>query len=140
MENVKNVNEKNVNEDLKEMSEERITLITDFSSVIKNIKIVPTVTKYATLYHAVVDVNGMFNFKVKVDESFVNFIKLCDKLKIKPFKCQTVVKEYSSEKDRQFTCVKFITIKNNICRFFIDRVDVESLELVFDQVNLTSKK
>ena len=81
MENVKNVNEKNVNENLNEMSEEKITLITDYSSVVRTIKIVPTTTKFATIYHAVVDVNGMFTFKVKVDESFVNFIKLCEKLK-----------------------------------------------------------
>lgn len=140
MENVKNVNEKNINENLNEMSEEKITLITDFSSVVRTIKIVPTTTKFATLYHAVVDVNGMYTFKVRVDENFANYINLCAKLGIKPFKVKTVVKELSSDKNRQFTCLKFVTNKDSVHRFFVDRMDVEALELIYDQLNLTTKK
>ena len=140
MENVKNVNEKNINENLNEMSEEKITLITDFSSVVRTIKIVPTTTKFATLYHAVVDVNGMYTFKVRVDENFANYINLCAKLGIKPFKVKTVVKELSSDKNRQFTCLKFVTNKDSVHRFFVDRMDVEALELIYDQLNLTAKK
>lgn len=141
MENVKNIeNVKNVNENLEEMSEEKINLITDYTPVIKTIKIVPTTTKYGTVYHAVVDVAGMHTLKVRIDENFANYINLCGKLNIKPFKVKTVVKELSTEKNRQFVCLKFVTIKDNVYRFFIDRSDVESIELIYEQSNLVAKK
>ncbi len=144
MENVKIDNVKNVNEnvEINEMSEDNISLVTDFTPVIRTIKIASNKTKYGTTYLAVVDVSGIYSFKVRVDEGFVNYINVCEKLGIKPFKFKTVVKEYSAEKNRQFVCVKFVTIKDNTYRFFVDRVDTESLEMIFEnfQATQTTKK
>lgn len=138
MENVKNVNE--INENLNEISEDKINLVKDFTKIIRTIKIVPTKTKYATTYHAVVDLSGMYTFKVRVDENLANYITLCGKLNIKPFKVKTVVKEFSPEKGREFICLKFVTTKDNVYRYFIDRVDSESLELIYDNAELSVKK
>ena len=144
MENVKIDNVKNVyeNVEINEMSEDKISLETDYTPIVRTIKIVPNKTKYNTTYLAVVDINGIYSFKVKIDEGLVNYINLCGNLGVKPFKFKTVVKEYSAEKNRQFVCVKFVTIKDNTYRFFVDRVDTESLEMIFEnfQATQTTKK
>jgi len=120
--------------------EEKIKVLTDFSPVINNIVIEPQVFKNFTSYLAKISVKNLGDIKVRIDENLVQYVKTCQKLNKQPFKTKVVVKEMNEEKQKSFVCVKFISLKDNVYRYFISRADVETLELVFDDYNEKLKK
>lgn len=115
-----------------EVNESKIKVLIDFTPVITNVVLEPQVFKNFTSFIAKVTVKELGDIKVRVDENLVNYVKLCQKLGKQPFKSKMVVKEYNSDKQKNYVCLKFISLKDNVYRYFIDRADVESLELVFD--------
>lgn len=123
-----------------EVNESKIMVLEDFTPVITNVVLEPQVLKNYTVFIARVSVKNLGDIKVRVDENLVNYVKLCQKLGKQPFKSKLVVKEYNSEKQKNYVCLKFVSLKDNVYRYFIDRADVESLELVFDIYNETLKK
>ena len=120
--------------------EEKIKVLIDFSPIITNIVIEPQVFKNFTSYLAKISVKNLGDIKVRIDENLVQYVKTCQKLNKQPFKTKVVVKEMNEEKQKSFVCVKFISLKDNVYRYFISRADVETLELVFDDYNEKLKK
>ena len=139
MENVKNVNENLINNE--EISEDKINVLVDYTPIVKNIKVVQNQAKFGTLYYLHADVEGNI-IKLKIDEGLIRYIKTCEKLGKKPFKLKTIVREMNTEKNKAFTCLKLITISGNVYRYFIDRLDVETIDLIYEdyQFNLKNKK
>lgn len=122
------------------IDENKIKVLEDFSAVVTNIVIEPQHYKSFTSYLAKITIKGVGDIKVKVDENLVQYVKTCQKLGKQPFKSKVVVKEMNEEKQKTYICVKFISLKDNVYRYFISRADVETLELVFDDYNEKLKK
>ena len=122
------------------VDENKIKVLVDFSPVVTNIVIEPQHLKNFTMYIAKITIKGVGDIKVKIDENLVQYVKICQKLGKQPFKSKVVVKEVNEDKQKNYVCLKFISIKDNVYRYFISRADVETLELVFDDYNEKLKK
>lgn len=133
-------NEKKGIESEEETKESDIRVLEDFAPVITNIVIEPQVFKSFTSYIAKITVKSVGNITVRVDESLVNYVKTCQKLNKQPFTSKLVVKEENVVKQKTYVCLKFTTAKGNVYRYFINRADIETLELVLDDYNLKLKK
>ena len=127
-------------EEKEEFDENKIKTLVDYSSIITNIVIEPQHFKNFTSYLAKITVKGVGDIKVKIDENLVQYVKTCQKLNKQPFKSKLVVKESNEEKQKTFVCLKFVSQKDNIYRYFISRADVETLDLVFDENEYKNKK
>ena len=121
-------------------NEEKIRVLVDYAPVVKDVVIVPQPTKYGTFYNAHADIVGIGEIKVRVDENLVRYIKTCQKLNIKPFKSKLVVKEINEEKNKTYSCVKFISNRDKAFRYFIARADEETLEMIYDDYQEKNKK
>lgn len=122
------------------VDESKIVELINFEPIISNIVIEPQVFKNFTSYIAKISVKNVGDLKVRVDENLVMFVKTCQKFKKQAFVSKSVVKEQNEEKKKNYVCLKFVTLKNNIYRYFISRADVETLELAFDEYNEKLKK
>ena len=49
------------------------------------------------------------------------------------------IKEFNEEKQREFTCVKFVLISGNVFRYFIDRADVNTIEYLYQKYQANKK-
>ena len=145
MEN-KNIEEKKENENViennekLEFNENKTKLIFDYSAILVCLKPVEEKTKFKTTYSFAVKVDGMREFSVKIDKSLFDYVVLCNSLGVKPFISKQIVREFSEEKNREYTCVKVVTIKGNIFRSFVDKATVESLDLVYGVYQSKNKK
>ena len=131
-----------IEEETKEekVDESKIVELINFAPIITSIVIVPQTFKTFTSYIAKITVKNVGDLKVRVDENLVMFVKTCQKLGKQAFISKTVVKEMNEEKQKNYVCLKFVTTKNNVFRYFIGRADVETLELAFDDYNEKMKK
>ena len=121
------------------IDENKIKVLVDFSPVITNIVIEPQHFKNFTSYYAKISVKNVGDIKVRIDENLVQYVKTCQRLNKQPFKSKVVVKEANEEKQKNYVCLKFVSTKENVYRYFISRADVETLELVFDDFNEKNK-
>ncbi|MBQ9792892.1 MAG: hypothetical protein IJW32_04045 [Clostridia bacterium] len=137
MENVKNVNESLVESE--EVNEEKIEVVIDYSPLLKGIRLATSQTRFGNLYFLNVDVGGLV-LKFKIDEGLYNYIKTCEKLNKQPFKLKSIVKERNIEKNKIFTSLKLINAFDNVFRYFVDRIDVDSLDLLLADFNFKNKK
>ena len=136
MSEIKNVeNEKNDSK----MNEEKIVVLTDYSPIVKDLRIVPSKTKYGTFYQIQVTLEGGAVIRTRCDQNLVQFIDLVIKNGDKPYKQKVLVKEFNEEKQREFTCVKFVLISGNVFRYFIDRADVNTIEYLYQKYQANKK-
>lgn len=140
MEEKNEIEKKIENKENLEFNEDKVRLVFDYSAILKNLSYTVNNGKNYKNYSFVVSVEGMRDFKVKLDESLYNYIILCENLGMRPFVSKQIVKEFSEEKNREFVCVKVVTNKGSIFRSFIDRATVESLEMVYEVYQTKNKK
>lgn len=139
-------NERTVEENSIEVfNEDKMKLVCDFAPILKNVGIsedlfTTKTGKKITTYYFVVKVDGVRDIKLKFDDQLYTYISTCKNLGVKPFVSKELVKEFSEEKNRDYTCLKLKSNKGRIYRYFIGRAEVESLEMVYDVYQSKNKK
>lgn len=132
--------EKEIKIEEEKFDENKIKVLEDYSQIVNNVVIEPQHFKNFTNYLAKISVKLIGDIKVRVDENLVQYVKTCQKLNKQPFASKSVVKEINEEKQKIFTCVKFVSTRGNIYRYFLSRADVETLELVFEELKQKENK
>lgn len=116
-----------------EIDERKIKIVTDYSSIVKTITLVPVKAKFGTYYQAEVLVEGWdLPFKTRVDDLFINNILISQKLGKQALAKKELVKEENSDKGKVYTCVKFTLTNGKVFRYFIGRADESSIDLLFE--------
>ncbi len=136
-----NVIEKEIAEkEITEFNEDKVRLVFDYSAILRKVGYLVNNGKNYVNYSFVISVDGMRDFKVKLDENLYNYIILCEKLGVQPFVSKQIVREFSEEKNKEYTCLKVVTRKGSIFRSFIDRSTIESLDMVYEIYQAKNKK
>ena len=136
----KEINEKENKEVEEIIDESKVKTVFDYSDVLRNLRPVENVGKFNTSYTLVVQVEGIRDIEVKIDRPLYNYIMNCNSFGIKPFVSKQIVKEFSEEKNREYTCVKLVASDGNIYRAFIARADLGSLTLAYKAYQSKNKK
>jgi len=134
-------NEMNGIEVKEEVNEEKIKVLRDYATIIKNIGLVPIKTKYSTFFNVQVQFNGVSTIiKTRCDDDLVNYVKTCTELKKQALKEKALVQEENQESGKIYTCVKLTLTNGKIFRYFVSRADESTIEAIFDDFQEKSKK
>ena len=120
--------------------EEKIIVKTDYASIVKRIRIDrQAFGKYVSFY-VIAELEGSVEIKSRIDENLLRYIKTCQAMDLQPFISRLLVKELNEEKQKTYTCFKLISNKGNVYRYFINRADEETLEMVYNKFLQINKK
>ena len=120
-----------------EIDEKNIKELVDYSPIVKRIRFVPVKTRFNTYYNLTIDIDGVTGLTTRGDVELVRYMQTCEKLGKKAVKFNKLVKETSDGKE--YTCVKFVLSDDKVFRYFVNRADVSTIEIVYEDYMQKSK-